>query len=165
MQAHWWSFPSLIINIICSFYFHSFFVGELEKCLDDHEKLPELFIKHVCVAQHFVMIWLCFCSIWCLEVSLMSDVKRLYTGAKAAHVCCLLPEQTQVRIHCGRIWLVFWGELDFISVTNYLKEHGYSYCNILFFIFREFSRKWTLDWASVIFSSSLFSELQNINYC
>ncbi|XP_027020156.2 kalirin isoform X5 [Tachysurus fulvidraco] len=23
-----------------------FFVGELEKCLDDHEKLPELFIKH-----------------------------------------------------------------------------------------------------------------------
>lgn len=24
-----------------------FFVGELEKCLDDHEHLPELFIKHV----------------------------------------------------------------------------------------------------------------------
>lgn len=25
----------------------SFFVGELEKCLEDHEHLPELFIKHV----------------------------------------------------------------------------------------------------------------------
>lgn len=25
----------------------SFFVGELEKCLEDNEHLPELFIKHV----------------------------------------------------------------------------------------------------------------------
>lgn len=32
-------------------YFHSFFVVELDKCLDDHEKLPELFIKHVCEAH------------------------------------------------------------------------------------------------------------------
>lgn len=29
--------------------FCSYFVGELEKCLDDHEYLAELFIKHVSI--------------------------------------------------------------------------------------------------------------------
>ncbi|CAJ1079028.1 kalirin isoform X2 [Xyrichtys novacula] len=33
------------IHQICDWH-RDFFVGELEKCLDDHEHLPELFIKH-----------------------------------------------------------------------------------------------------------------------
>lgn len=75
-------------------------MGELEKCLDDHEKLPELFIKHVCETHRANPDDLVvFLVSECVEVRL--TFVRLYTGAKAAHVCCLLPEQTKVGIHCG----------------------------------------------------------------
>lgn len=75
-------------------------MGELEKCLDDHEKLAELFIKHVREAHGALSNGL---VVFLLNL-LVGEVRLtlpLFTGAKAAHVCRLLPKQTQVRIHRG----------------------------------------------------------------
>lgn len=42
----------------------SFFVGELEKCLEDHEHLPELFIKHVSGTMTTMMIKMMMTAIY-----------------------------------------------------------------------------------------------------
>lgn len=73
-------------NNLCSF---SFFLGELEKCLDDPDHLGHLFVKHVSSFLHVVH----FQTFSKAHIFIMF---ALIAGTEVAHVHCLLPEQTQI---------------------------------------------------------------------
>lgn len=112
---------------------YSFFLGELEKCLEDPERLALLFIKQVRNFSFTLLHLFCFnCRpscffsfssffsrnnyfiLWAVIWYLIACSCLLPTpGAEAAHVHCVLPEQTQVWAHCFRVhrhllWGQFW---------------------------------------------------------
>lgn len=99
-------------------------MGELEKCLEDNEHLPELFIKHVSetlmmtmmmtvtvvmvttmMTTMVVVVILMIIIVMMMVVQLTLNDLCLFlpTGAKTLYVRGLLPEQTAVRVHRGRI--------------------------------------------------------------
>lgn len=70
---------------------HSFFLGELEKCLEDPDRLAPLFVKQVrnaLVLQHdFVRGYYTFLSVIFFSVFVPN------IGTETAHVYCVLPKQ------------------------------------------------------------------------
>lgn len=85
----------MLLNNILSSLPVSFFVGELEKCLEDHEHLPELFIKHV---SYTLMMMTMMMS---LIVQVLFDLQKSFCQTmicylKNNHGVCVLQER---RLH------------------------------------------------------------------
>lgn len=99
-------------NNLCSF---SFFLGELEKCLDDPDHLGPLFVKHVSSFLHVVHIQM-------FSKAYIFIMSALIAGTEVAHVHCLLPEQTQIWAHCLRVhWHLLWGTCLHNDIKNNVK--------------------------------------------
>lgn len=84
------STPAVLLssNKSCSF---SFFMGEMEKCLDDPDHLGLLFVKHV--SSFFPEV---NSRTFCFFNAHIFMMFALVAGAEIAHVHCLLPKQTQI---------------------------------------------------------------------